>query len=92
MPAVSDQQGVDPQRGLRAAEFVEASAQQPQSGIEIATLDSERSLVAAAIGAPTRQRMPCRMVEQHPRIMFRRGQIADQQRDRKCPVTQDVTQ
>jgi hypothetical protein len=36
----------------------------------------------AAESVPDRQRMPCRMVEQYPHVMFRRGQIAGPQRNR----------
>ena len=51
--------------GPGLAEFVEAGAQQPQSGDDIAALDDEHSLKAAATGTPKGQCMPCRMVEQH---------------------------
>ena len=40
--------------------------------------------MTAAQGVPERQRMPCRMVEQHSHVMFRRSQIADPKRDRAC--------
>src|SRR5258708_13678490 len=36
--------------------------------------------------------MPCRMVEEHLRVMFGRAQIADPKRDRACRVGQGVTQ
>jgi hypothetical protein len=36
--------------------------------------------------------MPSRMVEQHFHVMFRRGQIADPQRDRACCHGENATQ
>jgi hypothetical protein len=48
--------------------------------------------MAKAKSAPARQRMPCRMVEQHSHVMFRGGQIADPQRDRACRQSESETQ
>jgi hypothetical protein len=36
--------------------------------------------------------MACRLFEEHAQVRFRRGQIADQQRDRACRLGQGVTQ
>jgi hypothetical protein len=48
-----------------------------------ATFDaSYEDLAMAAESVPDRKRMPCRMVEQHPHVTFRRGQIAGPQRNR----------
>jgi hypothetical protein len=55
-----------------------------QSGDEIAALDDEHSLVAAAPGVKERQRMPCRIAQLHFHVMFRRGHITGMQRDRAC--------
>jgi hypothetical protein len=54
-----------PQVGPGFTEFVKAGAQQTQSGGDIPALDDEQSLMAVAPGVPDRQRMSCRMVEQH---------------------------
>jgi hypothetical protein len=78
--------------GPDLAEFVQAGAQQLQSGNDVAALDDEHSLKAEATGAPTTQCMPCRMVEQHRPVMFRCSQITGQQSERARGVGQNVTQ
>src|SRR6516165_4009042 len=77
--------------GPGLAEFVEAGAHQPQSGDDIAALDDEHSLKAAAIGAPKGQYMPCRMVEQHCAAVFRCSQITGQQSERTRRMSESHT-
>jgi hypothetical protein len=36
--------------------------------------------------------MPCRLFEEQAQVRFRRGHIADQQRDRACRLGQGATQ
>ncbi len=82
----------EPEDGrLGLAEFVEAGAQQPQSGNDIAALDEEHSLKAAAKGVPKGQCVPCRMVEQHCAVIFRRNQITGRQSKRAGRVGQSQT-
>ena len=73
------------------AEFVEAGTQEPQSDEDIATLDDEQSLKAAATGAPKGQCILGRMVEQRCAVMFCRIQITGQQRERARRVGQSQT-
>jgi hypothetical protein len=63
-----------------------------QSSVDIAALNGDHSLVAAATRVPSRQHMPCRMFEQHSHVMFRRGQIADRQYHRACHRAEGDTQ
>ena len=48
---------------------------QPQSGIDVAAADGEHPLEGAAQGAPGRQRMPRRKVEEHCDVSFRSREI-----------------
>src|SRR5258708_34545611 len=84
--------GEKPEAGVGTGDSVEAGAQQWRPAVEIAGLDEYNSFETRGEIIPGRKAVLSRMVEQHFRVTFCRGQISHPQREQAAAVGQGVTQ
>ena len=78
--------GQVPEAGVGIGDLVEAGAQQWRPAVEIAGLDEYNSFETRGEIIPGRKAMLSRMIEQHFRVTFCRGQISYPERDQAAAV------
>jgi hypothetical protein len=72
--------------------LVQPGAEKLRSADEITPRHQQRPLEDPRPLVKDRERVPCRVFEQHRREMFQGRHIADQERHRACSFGQHVTQ